>query len=153
MMQKILIPRDDLLSFYDVEKDHEDDVCGIVRNERGKTFGEIAEGIKSLIIKRGKFDLNSLDYFNGPRDYLPEAKVKLDLKRLWRMACFAVNGASEGHYIHVGVIYDGLMPDGGLMHNIVTAKTFMGEEHALELVKELTYVCEFGYYGLLYQRR
>jgi hypothetical protein len=45
-----------------------------------------------------------------------------------RLGCFAVEGGSEGHYIHVAII-----TADNYSETIYLGKTFMGLEHALKV--------------------
>jgi hypothetical protein len=49
------------------------------------------------------------------------------------IACYAVTGGSEGHYIHVDLIdgYDG--DYNGKAQHLITGKTFLGLDHALKI--------------------
>jgi len=49
-----------------------------------------------------------------------------------RIVCYAVTGANEGHYVHVGAIHDG-----GRYESLLIAKTFSGADAAWGLARRL----------------
>ena len=51
--------------------------------------------------------------------------------RYWAAMAFAVRGGSEGHYVHAGVLQD------GLFYEVLLVKTFGGWEAANALVEAL----------------
>ena len=63
---------------------------------------------------------------NGPSD--PHAEVP----RVRQIACYAVTGGSEGHYVHVD-----LHTVDGETVSLMVAKTFMGMDHAWKVAIKL----------------
>jgi len=52
----------------------------------------------------------------------------------WRwIACYAVTGGSEGHYVHVDLISGYDQDWTGKAHHLITGKTFLGLAHALKI--------------------
>lgn len=53
----------------------------------------------------------------------------------WRwLACYAVTGANEGHYVHVSAVYSTESPDGAFREEMVfRGKTFLGLAHAQKI--------------------
>jgi hypothetical protein len=49
------------------------------------------------------------------------------------IACYAVTGGSEGHFVHVDLIYGYDGDYTGKALHLVTGKTFMGLAHALKI--------------------
>ncbi len=50
------------------------------------------------------------------------------------IACYAVTGNSEGHYIHIDVMLDGVgMDNRHTAHMVGLCKTFQGWEHACQI--------------------
>lgn len=62
---------------------------------------------------------------------------------VFRIAVFAVEGGSEGHYVHVDVYYKDDSYDREVkVTNVFLLKTFLGMEHALRLSNELSRMIE-----------
>jgi len=49
------------------------------------------------------------------------------------IACYAVTGGSEGHYIHVDLVQGFDRDYTGKALHLITGKTFLGLEHALKI--------------------
>jgi hypothetical protein len=49
------------------------------------------------------------------------------------IACYAVTGGSEGHYVHVDLISGYDQNWTGKAHHLITGKTFLGLAHALKI--------------------
>lgn len=101
---------------------------GYLQKVRNKTIKEVYEEVKQFLIEQNIYD--DLDYFlisvYRENEEFPE----------WRwMACYAVTGDSEGHYVHVDVL-----PFDGPPVHVFTAKTFLGINHALKVSNLLTKV-------------
>lgn len=93
---------------------------GNVRVVRNKTVQEVYDEVVLFLKQRNLYD--KLDYFLASFDI-----AESDFPEWHWIACYAVVGGSEGHYVHVDAI-----SSKGLQH-IFTAKTFEGFEHALEV--------------------
>lgn len=114
-------------------------VDGYVKNEQAKPVSQVYEYIKQKLPKYG-VDLGEYDYFSIGT----EVTYGDDKHSLWpcmdRIAVFAVEGGSEGYYIHV----DAITADGA--HNIFLGKTLQegreGRDHALKLANALTHILE-----------
>lgn len=59
-------------------------------------------------------------------------------KDVWRVVCFAVEGSSEGHYVHVDTYVKAPNEQELKVSTVFLLKTFLGMEHALRLSNELT---------------
>ena len=72
-----------------------------------------------------------IDEYFSPGWYTSEKRANEPVPRARWIACYAVTGGSEGHYIHVDLIVDG-GADGYERHAIPLAlgKTFRGMAHA-----------------------
>ncbi len=57
---------------------------------------------------------------------------------VFRTVCFAVQGGSEGHYVHVDVYTRDQHDPEVKVTTVFLLKTFLGMEHALRLANELT---------------
>ncbi|MFH1952560.1 MAG: hypothetical protein ABIL06_13185 [Pseudomonadota bacterium] len=103
-------------------------VDGYVVDETGKPVEEVFEYVEGEIERSG-MDLGGYDYFQvcfGLRGSLWPVSYR-------RIACFAVEGGSEGHYIHVNVI-----DNESKTETLLLGKTFLGLDHALALSNALT---------------
>ena len=83
----------------------------------------------------GEYEQYIDEYFSysGPDDYDKEKTARADF---WRIACFAVTGGSEGHYVHV----EGIGNRKGTRNEIKTwflFKTFRGWDFAWDVAKRL----------------
>jgi hypothetical protein len=58
--------------------------------------------------------------------------LKLVERHRW-IACYAVTGGSEGHFIHVDLIHGYDQDWTGKAQHLITGKTFMGLAHALKI--------------------
>lgn len=58
-------------------------------------------------------------------------------KHRW-IACYAVEGNSEGHYVHVSAIVSGTKEYNWIYQPVLRVKTFGGMDAACALVKDLT---------------
>ena len=54
-------------------------------------------------------------------------------QKFWGIACYAVAGRSEGHYVHVDFIIES-----GVYQTFMLIKTFQGMDHALAIAAEAT---------------
>jgi hypothetical protein len=96
---------------------HPDKPEGYLRRARIKT---VAEVFAEIVAVTGELGPGHDEYFSvtsGPRGDMP-----------WpdgRIACYAVTGGSEGHYVHVDVIRMGIAEDDtGQPGTVLLAKTF-----------------------------
>jgi hypothetical protein len=95
---------------------------GYLMLERVKTYNEVFEEMVQELKEERVYD--ELDYFsNVSRDKRNETFPS----RYQCIACFAVRGGSEGHYIHIDVISE------SGRETIFLGKTFLGLEHALKV--------------------
>jgi len=97
---------------------------GYIVHTQPKKISQVAAWIQAELQKKG-IDLTEYDYFSwdNPGDPWP-----IDA---WRVACFAVTGGSEGHYIHITALHR------GEVKSLAVGKTFMGFEHAHKLSNAL----------------
>lgn len=113
--------RDDTFEFYEVKD-------GLCINPQPKPLKHVFEYVQNCIADWDKEhpEMNGLidEYFHydGLDQYENEATVMWMYPR-W-IACYAVNGDSEGHYIHVDAI------KGESRQLLFLGKTFRGMEHA-----------------------
>ncbi len=49
------------------------------------------------------------------------------------IACYAVTGGSEGHYIHIDLVHGYDRDYSGKALHLITGKTFLGLDHALKV--------------------
>lgn len=111
-----------LLTTYEV-----DDGC-IIHNERARNIDDIMIDVRKEL---GNELIDKMDYFSSFR-YNERGSAGFSPHYHW-IACFAVEGGSEGHYIHVEEI------DGdGHRHLVILGKTFLGLDVALEIANKLT---------------
>ncbi|MCA1064735.1 hypothetical protein QTG56_24300 (plasmid) [Rossellomorea sp. AcN35-11] len=89
--------------------------------ERVKTYKEVYQELSEVLKKEGVYD--ELDYFSN---MMRREDSEFSTTYRW-IACFAVEGGNEGHYIHIETISEG----GNEL--IYLGKTFMGLEHALKV--------------------
>lgn len=101
---------------------------GFVRNEVGKPIEKVFTWIKGELTSKG-IDLSNYDYFHCNK-YRESKAWPISYHRI---ACFAVTGGSEGHYVHVDVI-----DNNQHIENLLLAKTFLGHDHANLLASELS---------------
>jgi hypothetical protein len=104
---------------------------GYLMLERMKTIGEVYDELEQILKEQGIY--GEMDYFgisSGWNGRKQEAR-KQDFPNYRWIACFAVEGGSEGHYIHVEII----SAEGGKWKReiIFLGKTFCGLEHALKV--------------------
>ena len=92
---------------------------GFLKFERNKTYGEVYEELVQFLKEQGVYD--ELDYLSNHMD-----KEAVFGEYRW-IACFAVKGGSEGHFIHIETISD----TGREL--IFLGKTFSGLEHAMKI--------------------
>lgn len=102
------------------------DKPGYVTNAGNMTVQEIYDEVKAHLKQNGFYD--EMDYFGtgGAKD------SQSPFPQWHWIACYAVQGGSEGHYIHVDTI------NSKGRETIFTGKTFHGMEHALKISNELT---------------
>jgi hypothetical protein len=106
---------------------------GYLRKVRNKTVKEVFDETVAFLKERDLYD--ELDYFSISHPWSIDAK-KTDFPNPWRwIACYAVVGGSEGHYIHVDVI-----DTEGKREMIFIGKTFSGMDHALKVSNLLSKV-------------
>jgi hypothetical protein len=70
------------------------------------------------------------EYFSCMSEYKKKGDQPFPQDYDW-IACYAVTGGSEGHYVHVDIIKD------GTRELLYLAKTFMGYDHACEIAAHL----------------
>jgi hypothetical protein len=104
---------------------------GYLKFVRLKTIEEVYKEANQFLKEQFLYD--RLDYFLVSGSTNKEDKAEFPK---WRwIACYAVVGGSEGHYIHV----DALTVEGKFVQ-IFTGKTFLGMNFALEVSNALTKV-------------
>ena len=120
---------------------------GLCTFNRMITYQELFDGLQNRLKGLPGVDPDSsslhseLDYFNLSFDLRGGQDVKvMQIPRLVRwVACFVVEGGSEGHYIHVELIYGKDERAQEFSRQLVClGKTFMGLDHALRVAAECT---------------
>ena len=111
------------------------------------TLGEAGGLIGAELKRLGLFD--ELDYFNTDYQIDKATKLKdvLAIHFNW-IAVWAVPGGSEGHYIHVELVGEAQAQEDRIAGRKVSrciflGKTFMGLDHAMDVVKALTTMVEW----------
>ncbi|PLS19067.1 hypothetical protein CVD28_01285 [Bacillus sp. M6-12] len=95
---------------------------GYLKMERKKTVQEVFDELVTVLKEQevyGEMDYFQISVGNDKKGDFPVFR--------W-IACFAVEGGSEGHYIHIEVI-----TPTGETETIFLGKTFLGIEHALKV--------------------
>lgn len=106
---------------------------GYLREVRKKTYEEVYKETCQFLKERDIWD--KLDYFYLCHDYPNENYEKKPFPE-WRwIACYAVVGSSEGHYIHVDII-----KADNSREFLFLGKTFAGMDYALYVSNMLTKV-------------
>lgn len=107
---------------------------GYLKLERNKTIVEVYDELVPILKEQGVYD--ELDYFTISGSWQDEREFP---NYRW-IACFAVEGGNEGHYIHVEAISNA---DGEFQREIVfLGKTFCGLDYALKVAN----VCTKSFY-------
>ena len=103
---------------------------GFLKKERDKTIEEVYLETVNFLKEQGLLD--ELDYFTI--EYVLKAERATTPFPRWRwIACYAVVGGNEGHYIHVDAI-----TSEGKHIMVFTGKTFSGMDFALKVSNLLT---------------
>jgi len=81
-----------------------------------------------------------IDEYFSPNEQFCQGKIFETMESgsyRW-IACFAVTGGSEGHYIHIDAVsgYDG--DNAGVCLHLLTGKTFLGLDHAIKIASRCT---------------
>lgn len=102
---------------------------GYVHYVEGRPLAEIYNELRAVLDEQDMID----EYFSVASDFKREAAR---WPNGWRwVACYAVTGGSEGHYVHVDVISD--VEIGGkhvrTSQLIFLGKTFRGMDHAQKI--------------------
>lgn len=106
---------------------------GLLKFVRNKTIGEVHKEVIQFLKEQFLYD--RLDYFNISGMVQLMEKDKKDFPK-WRcIACYAVVGSNEGHYVYV----DAIAINGDVI-SIFAGKTFCGMDFALEVSNALTKV-------------
>jgi len=109
---------------------------GYIRRASGRPLSEILKKLSSRLEDAGLIVDEYFDVGPGAR-YTREWTHWPD--NVHRIAVFAVEGGSEGHYVHVDIYHKDDPYDRELkVTNVFLLKTFLGMEHALRLSNELT---------------
>jgi hypothetical protein len=122
-IEDIVESKEDEFSYYDVT------VLGYVRNVVPKSLVKVTDNFITPELKKAGIDLDEYDYFQVSSS-TRNASWPIDT----RIACFAVTGGSEGHYIHVESMSD------GKCNCLILGKTFNGFDHALKLSNALSII-------------
>jgi len=113
---------------------------GLVVRVDGRPLGEI---LRKLSTGLGDAGLIVDEYFDVGTDARLRRKWDKWPDGVFRVVVFAVEGSSEGHYVHVDVYHKDDSFDPELkVTNVFLLKTFLGMEHALRLSNELTRMLE-----------
>ena len=91
-----------------------------MKESYGELFEKLEEKLSPLID-----EYLSLDFRLNPEDEV--------ITRFHHIACYAVVGGSEGHYVHI----EFTLPDDKRI-GLALAKTFQGMDHALKIANEAT---------------
>jgi hypothetical protein len=139
----------DLAIYHEADKE-----TGLCKFNRMVTYGEMKKAMDQALKQAPAMEegknwkgeplslLDELDYFSFSLKY--ERDINQDMstqipRRINWVACFAVEGGSEGHYIHVELIYSD--EKGNQRRELAfLGKTFMGLDHALKVAGVLTRV-------------
>lgn len=106
---------------------------GYLRHVRNRTIGEIYDELRERLSNDGLLPDEYFD-ISYSCEKKPWERDKDEFPRCRRIACYAVTGSNEGHYIHVDAIQS-------ITQNIIPVfigKTFQGIDFALNVVKACT---------------
>jgi hypothetical protein len=91
------------------------------------TVADVYQKLRDILEAEGLID----EYFS--------LSIETDLT-FWKLlescrwvACYAVTGGSEGHYVHVDLIHGYDQDWTGKARHLITGKTFLGLAHALKI--------------------
>lgn len=101
----------------------------------GRSLSEIHKKLSSGLESAG---LIVDEYFSVSTDATLNRQWETWPKDVRRTVVFAVEGGSEGHYVHVDVYTRGQYENEAKVTTLFLLKTFLGMEHALRLSNELT---------------
>jgi len=102
---------------------------GYLRFVRMKTVQEVFDELEARL-KTDKLLPDEYFTISPEYDRCPEMETPKDW---WRIACFAVKGVNEGHYVHIGIIRAG-----GEYRDLFLGKTFQGLDYALKVAGACT---------------
>lgn len=108
---------------------------GYTKRVKGRPLAEILKKLSSGLEDAG-FRID--EYFDVGSDARYTREWTEWPANVRRVAVFAVEGGSEGHYVHVDVYTPNKAANGLEVTNVFLLKTFLGMEHALRLSNELT---------------
>jgi len=101
---------------------------GYLRRVGTRSLSDILEDL----IKKLREDYKELDYFGFSSAIERKDREQVTWPEKWRwIACYAVTGGSEGHYIHVEVV---LSDDTRIL--VFIGKTFQGMAHAFRIANK-----------------
>lgn len=122
------VPEVEPIEIYVYEPDPEKPGC--LRHVRNRTIKEVYDDLVSRLKAE---DLLPDEYFSiSSYDVVSWKRGDLEFPRFRFIACFPVTGASEGHYIHVGVLVErtDVKPPLVELVPIFIGKTFQGFDFA-----------------------
>ena len=107
------------------------DKPGYLRKNRVKTTREVYNELYAILNAEELID----EYFNLDIEIrYNKSAVEPEFPPYKWIACYAVTGGSEGHYIHIDCINRGDSPDSKpTATNVFLGKTFQGMEHAQKI--------------------
>jgi len=124
--------------------DSEGNATGLLRRARGRKVVDIARDLKAILEAEGLVDESFGLYIGWQHEHAKSGvpywqggcdEVEWPNDYRW-IACYAVMGDSEGHYIHIELVRQGKGCDDPDTHELVfLGKTFQGLDHAYALAK------------------
>lgn len=91
------------------------------------TVSDVCQKLRDVLQAEALID----EYFS-PSGMTDQPFWKLVERHRW-IACYAVTGGSEGHYVHVDLVYGYDGDWTGKVLHLITGKTFLGLAHALKI--------------------
>ena len=91
------------------------------------TVADVYQKLRDILEAEGLID----EYFSLSIE-TDQTFWKLQESYRW-IACYAVTGGSEGHYVHIDLIHGYDQDWTGKVLHLVTGKTFLGLAHALKI--------------------
>jgi len=117
-------------STYDVDEK------GFIKNEKPRNLRDVYHDVSVELQQAGL--LGDMDYFSMSSSLHCDDPVRLFPLRWKWIACYAVTGGSEGHYVHVDVTHRGADLESEKTETIFIGKTFSGMDNALEIAGALS---------------
>jgi len=116
-MSELMTPSSDFFTTYEVDERR------ICHNVIGKPAKEIWESIVAKLDDEGRILLETLEYVSPSiHSYDPQC---------WNVIVFTVRGASEGFYLHIGQLRE------GVLEGLVLAKTLDGRPDRIKRLESM----------------